>query len=137
MLRHSDSNHTILYHDGTKAILALVLEISNSYFHRGLFYLNVNHSTKSRRRNKSITHFLQRYKQKVLNYFHFLPEWVVRRSFHKSQLVLMRKPTKSKPINHILCFEGLYLINGCLKQHDMIIAHITTHTCAVLYTATQ
>lgn len=138
MLHHSDSNHTILYHDGSEAILALVLGISNCYFHRGPFYLNVNHSTKSGRRKKSITHFPQRCKQKFLNYFHFLPEWVVRKSFHKSQLVFMKNPTKSKPINLILCFEGLYLIHGYSKQHDMIIAHVTAHTCAVfLYTTTQ
>lgn len=31
MLRHSDSNHAILYHDGTKAILALVVEISKLF----------------------------------------------------------------------------------------------------------
>jgi len=58
MLHHSDSNHTILYHDGSEAILALVLGISNCYFHRGPFYLNVNHSTKSGRRKKSITYAL-------------------------------------------------------------------------------
>lgn len=63
MLYHSDSNHTILYHDGTKAILALILEINNCYFHREPFFLNVNHSAKSGRRNKSITHFKQRCKQ--------------------------------------------------------------------------
>lgn len=56
MLYHSDSNHTILYHYGIKA---LVLEINNCYFHREAFfiYMNVNHSAKSGRRNKSITHF--------------------------------------------------------------------------------
>lgn len=74
MLYHSDSNHTILYHEGTKAKIALVLEINNCYFHGDLFFLNVNHSTKSERRNKSISHFIQRCKQKVLNQFHFLPE---------------------------------------------------------------
>lgn len=71
MLYHSDSNHTILYHEGTKAVKT---EINNCYFHGDPFFLNVNHSTKSGRRNKSISHFIQKCKQKVLNQFHFLPE---------------------------------------------------------------
>lgn len=63
MLYHSDSNHTTLYHDGIKAILVLVLEINNCYFHREPFFLNANHSAESGRRNKSITHFKRRCKQ--------------------------------------------------------------------------
>lgn len=63
MLYHSDPNHAILYHDSIKAILALVLEINNCYFHREPFFINVNHSAKSGRRNQSITRFIQRCKR--------------------------------------------------------------------------